>query len=74
MAANPALRHPGRRSWAHPVRSVLYLQNDSHIMPDLLAEQIDTLAALASTALPTISVQAARVGRRSTPSQEPYAR
>ena len=35
---------------------MLYTQSGLHIMPNLLAEQIDTLAAFAPTALPVISL------------------
>jgi len=38
------------------VRLVLYTQSGFPIMPNLLAEQIDTLAAFAPTALPVISL------------------
>ena len=48
--------HAGNTVQAHLVRLVLYTQSGLHIMPNLLAEQIDTLAAFAPTALPVISL------------------
>ena len=48
--------HAGSTAQAHLVRLVLYTQSGLHIMPNLLAEQIDTLAAFAPTELPVISL------------------
>ena len=78
MAANPALpcaasarlpdtivrSHAECTSWMRLVRVVSYLQNSLHVMTNLPAEQIDTLAAFDFTPLPVISLQAGGVGRR----------